>query len=323
MRPVKLLQPDLDLLAGNVDAAHEPDHLALLLCRHLDLLHLRVEPGQLLQELVAAGHGLELLGDQALHRERRGRLDGQAAQARQDGQLARHVQPVEVVARVRLRVPQLLGFLDRGGPLAPGALGGRERVEEERHGAAEDALDARHLVARVDQVLERRDDGEPGAAARLVVDLGAGGGGGGEDVLPELVAAREGLLVGRDDADAPGEELRVRVGDVLAAGVVDQDGPGAAGGGGEVLGDLGQGEGGADAVGLELRGGGGDVDGRVVGAVEGLGGGGDVAEDELGVRAALGELLELGEEALSYATGAWGGWMEVLVLPEHLDGGLA
>lgn len=38
--------------------------------------------------------------------------------------------------------------------------------------------------------------------------------------------------------------------------------------------------------------------------VEGLGGGGDVAEDELGARRALGELLELRQERLSYTAGA-------------------
>lgn len=40
---------------------------------------------------------------------------------------------------------------------------------------------------------------------------------------PEVHAAGEGFLVRRDDADALVQEQRVRVGDVLAAGVVDED----------------------------------------------------------------------------------------------------
>jgi hypothetical protein len=59
--------------------------------------------------------------------------------------------------------------------------------------------------------------------------------------LPELVAAREGFFVGCDDADALLQEKRVRVCDVLVACVVDEDD--FCGGFGEVVGELGEGEG--------------------------------------------------------------------------------
>lgn len=44
-----------------------------------------------------------------------------------------------------------------------------------------------------------------------------------EDVVPEGQGRGEGFLVGRHDADALVQKGRVRVRDVLAAGVVDED----------------------------------------------------------------------------------------------------
>lgn len=43
------------------------------------------------------------------------------------------------------------------------------------------------------------------------------------DGVPEVQCAGEGFLVGRDDADALGQEGGISVGDFLAAGVVDED----------------------------------------------------------------------------------------------------
>ena len=43
------------------------------------------------------------------------------------------------------------------------------------------------------------------------------------DGVPEVQGAGEGFLVGRHDADALFQKRRVSVGDILAAGVVDED----------------------------------------------------------------------------------------------------
>lgn len=181
------------------------------------------------------------------------------------------------------------------------AGGGGERVEEEGHGAAEDTLDLGDLVTGVDKVVEGRDDGEAGTDGGLVVDLGARLLRSAEDLLPKLVGAREGLLVGSDDADAIAKEEWVGVGDVLGAGVVDEDGLVA--GGLEVLDQLGRGEGSLGGGG-ELGGDIVDGDSGIVRVVDSLLAGADVGEDELGAGSALGERLELAEEALSYPASA-------------------
>lgn len=45
----------------------------------------------------------------------------------------------------------------------------------------------------------------------------------GEDILPQRVAPRKGLLIRRHDADSLAEKQRVGVRDLLVAGVVDDD----------------------------------------------------------------------------------------------------
>lgn len=82
-------------------------------------------------------------------------------------------------------------------------------------------------VAGAEEVFEGGDDGEAGADGGFVVEeaagpVGVGGAVGGfEDGVPEVEGAGKGFFVGRDDADAVGEEGGISVRDVLAAGVVD------------------------------------------------------------------------------------------------------
>ena len=76
----------------------------------------------------------------------------------------RDISPGEVVPRVRLRVPESLRL---GHHLCEAATG-RQRVEDVGERAAEDALDSQDAVARVAEVLERRDDGQAGADGGLV-----------------------------------------------------------------------------------------------------------------------------------------------------------
>lgn len=147
VRAVKLLESNLDLLGSSVDASNESDNLTGLLGSGLGLLHLLVKGRELLEELVTASAGLELLGDEALHGEGGGGLDRETSQAGQDSQLASNVETVEIVSGVRLSVAKRLGVLDLVRPLAALALGGSKGVEEERHGAAEDTLNLGDLVA--------------------------------------------------------------------------------------------------------------------------------------------------------------------------------
>ena len=136
-----------------------------------------------------------------------------------------------------------------------------------------------------------------------MVDLGAGGGGRGEDVLPQAPGTREGLLVGRHDADAAAQEHGVAVGDVLGARVVDQHH--ARRRRRQVLGHLGQ----RGRRGLHARGAGSSGGGGVVGELLEDSGGvqvavvvveegplarGDVAQVELRAGAPGGQGLELG-----------------------------
>lgn len=305
-----LLQADLDGLRGHVDATNEPDHLTFLSSLLLQLVHLAIELGQLLQELVSAGNALKLLGNQALHGEAGRALDGQTGQTGENGQLSRNVEAVQVITRIRLGVAQLLGLLDLGGEGATAAADGHEAVEEEGHGAGEDALDLGHLVARLDQLLERRDDRQAGADAALVEDEAAGAGavaGGAVDGLPQRIRGGEGLLVGGDDADALLEEERVGVGDVLVRGVVDEDD--FAGGGAQVVGDLDRVEGGGVGGG-EVFLPGGQAQGAVVGAVEDLAAAGEQDQGEVGRSGrGLGEArsdgVKLVKEAFSNSAGTW------------------
>jgi len=302
VRCIKLLQTDLDALAGDIDAAHKANDLACLLGLGLDLLHLRIELGQLLQELVAAAAGLELLGDQALYRETLGRLDGDAGNTGEDGQLAGHIKTVQVVAGVGLGVSQALGLLDLGRPLAALAGDGGKGVEEEGHGTAEDTLNLGDLVASVNELVQGGDDGQPSTDGRLVVDLGTGRRGRREDILPQLVRSREGLFVGSHDRDTLAQEGRVQVRNILRAGVVDEDDRVRRAG--EVIdgrrqgvGSLGRGSEGVNGTA--------DVNGRKVVVVQCLAARGDVDEVQLGRRLASSQALELRQEALADAAGAY------------------
>lgn len=301
MGAVKHFQANLDGVVGDIDAADEADDLASLFGLGLGGLHLLVESGQLLEELVTAAAGLELLGNEALDREGGRGLDGQTGETGKNGQLASDIETVEVVSRVGLRVAKRLCLVDLLRPLAALARGGREGVEEERHGTAKDTFNLGNLVARVDEVLEGGNDGEASTDRRLVVDLGAGRGRGDEDVLPQLVGAGEGLLVGGDDAHATAQSLRVAVGDILGAGVVNQDRLG--GRVGQVLDDLGQRGRGLGRGGERIEGGL-EADFGVVVVEEGLTAGRNVAERQLGRGSSGSESLELAEEALSNAAGA-------------------
>lgn len=95
------------------------------------------------------------------------------------------------------------------------------------------------------------------------------------DGVPEIHTACESFLVGRDDADAVGQEQGISVCDILAAGVVDEDARvgefleefeglvDCEGGGSrcfEVLFPCGEGEGGGAVGGAEGFGGAGDED---------------------------------------------------------------
>jgi len=301
VRKIKLFESNLDLLGGHVDASDKSHHLAFLLGRALHILHLRVEGRELLEKLISAGSRLEFLGYQALHGERGWGLDLESGQSSKDGKLARDIQTVQVVPRIGLRVAKLLCLLDFGRPLAACARCRGKRVEEEGHGAAENALNLGNLITGLNKVLQRGDDRKASADGRLVVDLGAGLLGGAEDIMPQLIRAGESLLVGSHDADTVAEKKRVGVSDILGAGVIDEDGLGA--GRFEIFDELG-GSKGRLRRGSEGRGDRVEADGGVVLVVESLSAGGDVGENQLGAGLALSELLELADEALSNPAGA-------------------
>lgn len=82
----------------------------------------------------------------------------------EDGDFARDIHAGEVVPGVGLGEAEGLGLRD---DLAEGSAPGREAVEDVGEGPAEDALDARDLVARFHQVPQRRDHRQPRAHRRL------------------------------------------------------------------------------------------------------------------------------------------------------------
>lgn len=305
---IELLQPNLDSIARHVNRSHKPHNLTLLLSLLLQLVHLRIKLRQLLQELVARLAGLKLLGDQTLHREAGRALHLQARKTRQDSKLARHIQSIEIVARIRLGIPLILRGLDLGAELPAAAGSGLKAVEQEAHGAGEDALDLGDLVACLNEVLKRADHRQSRADGRLVEDVAPGAGavrGGAEDVLEQLQVPAEGLLIRRHNAYALLQEAWVRVGNILVARVVDEDD--LARGLDEVVLQLWQRERGFGVI-VQL---GFPVGERlVVGVVERFLGRREPDQREVVRRRgrlgeALGEACELVEEALSYAAGAW------------------
>lgn len=135
-----------------------------------------------------------------------------------------------------------------------------------------------------------------------MVDTSSRSLGGREDVLPQLIGARESLLVGGYDADALAQGEGVQLGNVLGAGVVDENG--LSGGLGKVLDDLGKSEGGlgggSEGIDDVVK-----VNGRVVVVVDGLAARGNVGETQLRGRSPSSEGLELVNEDLADTTGAY------------------
>ena len=134
-----------------------------------------------------------------------------------------------------------------------------------------------------------------------MVDLGAGGVGSVEDVLPQLVGAGEGLLVGGHDTDTLAKCKRVCLGNILRASVVDENNLGWSGG--EVFDNLGQGQRGLGAAAERI-----DniaqVNAGVVVVKESLAAGGNVAEAQLGRGSLSSQGLKLCKKALANAAGA-------------------
>jgi hypothetical protein len=83
--------------------------------------------------------------------------------------LARHVAPVEVVARVGLGVAEPL----RLGHRLADAPAVRDLLEDVADRARDHRLDGDHAVAARDEVVEGPDDGKPGAHGGLVEELHA------------------------------------------------------------------------------------------------------------------------------------------------------
>ena len=187
--------------------------------------HLVVVLRQLLHELLRGRHVAKSLGYERLHRDVL-ELDVDAALAGEDDNLPRDVGAAEVVPRVRLGVPELLGGLHDRAELVVGAVG----VEDVGERSAEDALDLVDAVARIAEVVQGGDDGKTRADGALVevvrvrVPL---------DVA-QLLVVREragvGLLVGGDDVDTALQPILVLQRDILRGAAVDDDGVGRVGG---------------------------------------------------------------------------------------------
>ena len=159
MFAIELLEPDFEFPRCDVDAAHVAHRLALIVRLAFDLLHVGVELGKAGEEIDPAGDLLQRTRDQALDREGGGAGDVEADDAGENNEFARHVDAVEIVARVRFCVTFLLGVLHLLAPGAAFTVEGRETVEKKTHGAGEDAFNLHDLIARVDEVFECGDDG--------------------------------------------------------------------------------------------------------------------------------------------------------------------
>ena len=79
-----------------------------------------------------------------------------------------------------------------------------------------------YLVARRDEVLERREDGQAGADRGLVEELGAALAARGDDLIVERARAGKRFFVGRDDVDAGAEQRGVRLCHGRGRRVVDE-----------------------------------------------------------------------------------------------------
>lgn len=179
MTLIQRLQPHPQRLPPHIHTPHEPDHLALARSLTPHLIHPAIELAQPLQKRLSAPHALELFRNERLHRKAVRALDLQPDQPRQDDQFPRDVEAVQIIAGIRFGEAGRFGLSDFGAPgsaavFAGGVVHGGEVVEEEAHGAGEDALDAADGVAGADEVVEGGDDWEAGADGGFVVDESAG-----------------------------------------------------------------------------------------------------------------------------------------------------
>ena len=169
MRLVQLLQPHLQRPPPHIHAAHEPHHFSLKHSFILHLVHLLVELAQPFHKHLSALRPFQLHRNKRLHGEALRALNLQPHQPRENHQFPRYIDAVEIVAGVRFGEACLLRLSDFRAPFAAFAVHGREVVEEEAHGAGEDALDAADGVAGVDEVFEGGDNGEAGADGGFMI----------------------------------------------------------------------------------------------------------------------------------------------------------
>ena len=79
-----------------------------------------------------------------------------------------------------------------------------------------------YLIARRDEVLERREDGQASADGGLVEEPGAALAARGDDLIVERLRTRKRFFVGRDDVDAGAQQRRVRLCHGRGRRVVDE-----------------------------------------------------------------------------------------------------
>eukprot|EP00982_Pelagococcus_subviridis_P011991 31135-Pelagococcus_subviridis.AAC.22 len=162
--------------------------------------------------------GTSRLGDQRLDRDV-AQLEIQANLAREDDHLPRDVRAAEVVARVGLRVPELLRLLyDVGEGVAVGV-----RVEDVGQRPGEDPLDLFHAVAGVDEVAHGGDDRQPGADGALVKVVRVPVARDRSELLVIIQRPAVRFFVRGDDVDAALEPLLVVRRHLLGRGAVDDD----------------------------------------------------------------------------------------------------
>eukprot|EP00162_Nutomonas_longa_P014203 comp21867_c0_seq1/m.49520 comp21867_c0_seq1/g.49520 ORF comp21867_c0_seq1/g.49520 comp21867_c0_seq1/m.49520 type:complete len:779 (-) comp21867_c0_seq1:129-2465(-) len=148
------------------------------------------------------------------------------ANARKNHNLARHVGAVQIVARIGLRVPEALGLGHNRREGHGRSTGARraELVEQEGQSARKDALDLVDAVARVDQIAQRVENGQPSAHGCLVHAQRRARERCRMDLAPELDRARECLFVRCCNRNALAQPLWVPCRNGLAACAVEQHG---------------------------------------------------------------------------------------------------
>ena len=124
------------------------------------------------------------------------------------------------------RVALLLGNLDDLGKRDVPALDLAKLVENITERARKDALDLFDFVARLQQVPERRQDGQPGADGGFPIDERPSSGRGVrriDNVLCERQVTAESLLVGRDDVNVHLQDRRVERRNGIARRRINED----------------------------------------------------------------------------------------------------